>query len=469
VKRLPSLAALLAALLASAAASPARAAEERDPDAAARESAERISAELDRTIRETRWILESGRSPRTGTIRLAPGTVLFMDGAEVPLDQFQWAEPVQRRRRGLLSRTDTLLRVNPGVTLSLANLAGDIRVVTWDRNEVRVQAEHDRTDRLVTELKDAMVRLGVRSRNASPAEVEWTLTVPEWLPLELSGIESEIAVSGLRSSVRAQSMRGDVMVVDCRGPLEVNSVEGEVHVADVNGNVTAGSVNNVVRILRVVGPVEAQSINGDIQLEKVESRSVDASTVNGRVYYASKYQPRGRYSFSSHNGRVVAPVPTDQIVNVSLSSFQGEVESSIPVPAPRAKGHSYRFHLVDGVAVPEPPATPVPPRGPRAPRAPRAPGPSQVTPAPSAPEVELESFAGLIRLASQQDVLEALAARRAALDSARTLYSEGRRKMEQARRMLREARARDLEAKRQQARDHEHPKAPQPETPPPMD
>ena len=419
-------------------------------DEATREAAKRFSAELDRALRETRMAIAAQRSLPKGAVLLEDGTVLLLDGAELKLDDFEWVDAAQGRRPRREAHTDTVLRVGPGVTLSLQNLAGDIKVVTWDRNEVRVQAQHDRSDQLVTELRNDVVTLGVGPRHASNAEVEWTLTVPAWLPLELGGIESEIAVSGLRSSVRAQSVRGDVSVMNCQGPLEVYSTEGEVHVTDVSGNVTASSINSLVRILRVVGPIEVQSVNGDIQLEKVESPNVDASSLNGRVYYASRYQPRGRYSLSSHGGNVVAPAP-NQSVKMSLSSYQGQVESSVPVPAqePGTKRHPYKWQWRDGTFVPATPTAPPAPRSPRAPRGPRAtPAPNAVPAAANAPQVELESFSGLIRITSEHEIQSLLSARRAAMDSARSLYTEGRRKIEQSRRLMREVRQQEIEARK---------------------
>ena len=269
------------------------------------------------------------------------------------------------------------------------------------------------------------------------------------------------------------TVRGDITVDACEGPLEANSVEGEVHVSNSRGTVTAGSINSVVRIVRATGPVDAQTINGDIQLVKVESSNVDASTVNGRVYYASGYLPRGRYMFSSHNGKLFVPMPDDQHVKVSMSSFQGEVESSIPVPnpapAPRARGRHFRFVMQDGRAWPDPATVPPTPSTPRAPRAPSTPSAPQGVTAGIAPEIELESFNGLIRLASQEEVLQvlaiqrkALAERRASLDSARVHQLRGRGEMDRARRLERQAQARDSERRRGTP-----PSAPTPETPPP--
>ncbi len=378
---------------------------------------------------------------------LPPGTVLsrsslmFLDGPEVPLEALEWAEAARARAVRRPTSTDTVVRVGPGVTLMLSNLSGDIEVMPWNRNEVRIEAQHDRSDRIVTELQDGVLKLGVSSREPSPSVVEWRLTVPVWLPLELSGIESEISVTGMRSSVRAQTMRGDVLITSCQGPLQVHSVEGEVHVSDVSGNVNAGSVNNVVRIVRVIGPVEAQTINGDIQLEKLASPSVDASTVNGRVYFASPFQQRGRYAFASHSGQVYIGVPVDQHVNVTMSSFNGQVESSLPMPAPRprVKGRAVRFMLGDLAELPGVPGVPGAPRAPHAPRAPRfSRGPS-ASEAPGVPELELESFGGLIQLASQEEVLRAIDRQRAVLDSARATLLRARGEATRAHRWVRTA------------------------------
>lgn len=400
------------------------------------EQAVRAARDLARQITRQTEIVRAQQAIESG--QLPPGTsiaghaLVFLDGPEIPLEALEWVDAARARARRLPVTTDTVLRVGPGVTLMLSNLSGDIEVTGWDRNEVRVQAEHDRTDRLVTELGNGVLKLGVSSREPSPAEVAWRLTVPVWLPLELSGMESEISVTGMRSSVRAQSVRGDVVIRSCQGPLQVNSVEGEVHVSDVSGNVTASSVNNVVRIVRVIGPVDAQTINGDIQLEKLASPNVDASTVNGRVYFASPFQRRGRYAFASHSGQVYVGVPIDQHVNVTVSSFNGQVESSFPMPLPAPKasprGRSVRFMLGELAELHGIPGVAQAPKAPHSPRAPRAGTPEAAAlEALGVPELDLESFGGLIQLASQEEVLLAIDRERAVLDSARAKLLRVRR------------------------------------------
>ena len=399
-------------------------------------------AVLDALREQLRAELRAAAAPQPGIV-VTPHALLFVDGPEVPLQWVEWADGAGSRRMRHATSTDTVLRVAPGTTLALANLSGDINVQVWDRNEVRIEAEHDRDDRIVTELKDGVLTLKVSSLQGEPADVEWSLTAPRWLQLELSGMEGDIAVAGMRSPVRARSMRGDVMVRGCQGPLELNSIEGEVHVSDVSGNVSVGSVNSIIRLVRVTGPVDAQTINGDIQLEKLASSSVAASTVNGRVTFASPLQKDGRYVFSSHNGKIYVGLPSDQRVKVKLSSFNGQVESSVPMPTPEPETHGHLMRFNRGrtmyFTTGELPEAPQPPSAPGAPSAPRTPRPPSATSArgPQAPELELESFQGLIQLASQEDALRAIDVQRAAYDSLKTSIMRARRELARARRLSR--------------------------------
>jgi len=398
--------------------------------ALAERAAARAQENAERLARAAQRAAERAAMGAPGVV-VTDDAILYVDGPEVPRDEVQWADDARSRRMRQPMTTDTVLRVAPGVTLSLANLSGDIVVKVWDQNAVRVNIQHDRSDRLVTAIKNGTLKLGVRSFEGAPADVDWNLTVPAWLPLEISGIESEIAVTGMRAPVRAQSMSGDVHVTSCQGPMELNSTEGEVHAEDVDGDITAGSINSAVRLVRVLGGIQAQSVNGDIQMDDVSSAKVSASTLNGRVYYASKFQPRGRYAFSSHNGKIYVGVDKTQPMNVTVSSFNGQLESSIPVPpappesptppAPRAMTwRSWNFSLPAEMvpATPPAPATAPQPRtqSMRTTRKMRMTYTSSDS--PRAPELELESFGGIIQLASRAEIERALQLRQAMRDSA---------------------------------------------------
>lgn len=254
----------------------------------------------------------------------------------------------------LLSRerttTDTTFAVAPGATLELDTFMGDIRVEGWARDAIHVLAEHGAHQRIVATRAGKAIKLESVSR-LGPADVDWKVRVPAWLPLQLSGITGDISVTGTRAPVRAQSVRGDVMVAGGGGDLELNSVEGQVVVTGARGTVRAGSINNALRLVRVTGAIEAQSVNGDIDLAELESLDVQASSLNGSVWWDGGVKDHGEYRLASHNGTLYVGVSADAGLDLTVSAYNGEFRTALPLPSPRAqRGRRFQFQLGGGGA-----------------------------------------------------------------------------------------------------------------------
>jgi DUF4097 and DUF4098 domain-containing protein YvlB len=78
---------------------------------------------------------------------------------------------------------------------------------------------------------------------------------------------------------------------------------------------------------------------------------VDASTVNGDIFYAGPIRSGGRYSLSTHNGDITLTVAEGTSANVAVSTFNGEFESEFPVPlSGTRKGKGFNFTLGSGSA-----------------------------------------------------------------------------------------------------------------------
>ncbi len=386
-----------------------------------------------------------------GTVFVSPGFSFEFDpGADAPGSPPRWLELVAPAgaRREFSARSETLLTVPRGVALELYNMAGNIRVEGWDKDVVRVVAQHDRSDRFNIQLelqrrRDEAARnraeaarrraaeLARRSggevagtpppaglaggtlqietldRRGIPAAADYTITVPQWMVLRLSGMESDISVEGVRAAIEAESVRGSVEVRGARGPLQLSSVEGAVRAFDCDGGLEASSINDEIELADVSGALVVESVNGDIRIARAKSRNVEASTVNGSVIFRGAFEPRGRYRLASHAGNLVVGVPVGAGVDVSVATFEGGFSSAFPLEiGPWRKGQKFNFVLGDGgsslelesflgeiqllrpAEVPAAATAPRAPRGPGAPHAPKA-GRTHRAPAPpSAPEPE---------------------------------------------------------------------------------
>ena len=247
--------------------------------------------------------------------------------------------------------TDTTIAVRAGTRLEVHNLSGDIIVRTWDRNSVRVQAEHSSRDRVDIGYGGVVLRISVSSRRGAPRGVDYILTVPAAMDLNLSGTYGDVSVDGSAGRINVESVQGDVTVRGGRSLVTLHSVGGDVRVGEVRGRLEASSTNGEVTVEDVEGEVYAETTNGDLMLRDIRSDNVSATTVNGDIVYRGTVSDNGQYRLSTHNGDVTVTVPTGTNATVAVSTFSGDFESDFPVTlsGPR-QGKRFNFTIGTGKA-----------------------------------------------------------------------------------------------------------------------
>ena len=268
--------------------------------------------------------------------------------------------------------TDTTLSVPARSRLALENFSGDIVVSGWDRNTVRIRAGHEPRTRIHLDVRPATVvvravthlrlpDLGDR-RHARveeieiPSRVDYWLTVPRWMSLGLSGLNSSISVEGVNGDVSAEVVNGSVVVRGGRGSIRLESMNGVVEATGVRGSVEASSVNQGITLRDVEGRVRAESVNGGVELFGIVSEAVEASTVSGNLRYEGVLRAGGSYRFESHSGDVTVALPERPDVTVSVDTYSGEFASSFPAQSKstftsvRGRGKEFEFTLGDGRA-----------------------------------------------------------------------------------------------------------------------
>jgi hypothetical protein len=101
----------------------------------------------------------------------------------------------------------------------------------------------------------------------------------------------------------------------------------------------------------VAGTVAAEAVNGDIHLIDVDSRDVEATTVNGEVVYDGRILDGGSYRFATHNGDIALGLAENANATVGVATFSGDFESAFKIQPVRAqKGHRFTFALGNGSA-----------------------------------------------------------------------------------------------------------------------
>jgi len=208
---------------------------------------------------------------------------------------------------------DTILAVPAGFNLNVANYAGEVFVEGWDRNAIRIRSDHSEEDPVLVVPGHGVVVVKAKSRNEEDRTADLRLAVPLWMNVAVSGIHTDVIVSGTLGRVKVETVHGDVIVRGGRQRIDLNTVNDDICVSDAGGT------------------IHAQTVNGDAYVWRTKSDSVDVSTVNGDVVYEGSMVDRGDYRLASHNGDVALTVPRAANAAIEVSTYAGDFESNFPV------------------------------------------------------------------------------------------------------------------------------------------
>lgn len=251
----------------------------------------------------------------------------------------------------LLQQIDSTVPVERGQRLEVNAFAGEVTVGVWNRDAIRVQADPGGSTGIEIDRNATTVSVRTSGRRGPPSDVDLRITAPAWMPLDLSGVNTDLTVTGTRAAISAETVQGDVSARGGEGLVSLRSVQGSVSLAGAKGRLDVHSVNADVAVSASSGEVTAETVNGDVTLDGVEATSVTATSLNGDVAYNGPIRNNGRYALSTHNGDVTVTVAEGTSASVSVSTFNGEFASEFPVTLTETrKGKRFSFTIGSGSA-----------------------------------------------------------------------------------------------------------------------
>jgi hypothetical protein len=235
--------------------------------------------------------------------------------------------------------------------VALTLRAGEVTVSTWERDEMRVVGDHASRTYVDISQSRSIVRLRADAW-AGPAQVDYELTVPVSMDIDIRGTFINADIDGTEGEVRVFTTQGDIDVRGGSGFIQLETVNGRVNLEDAEGRVDVQSTNGRVAVTNVSGEIAASSVNGGITLQGIESSDVRAETTSGGVYYDGTIVDGGRYTLRTHSGDVVVAMPEGVNATFGVSTFSGNLDTAFPitVTGTRSRGRPFSFTLGDGSA-----------------------------------------------------------------------------------------------------------------------
>jgi len=206
---------------------------------------------------------------------------------------------------------------------------GDIIVTGGGANEIRVRARTESGAIRFTSAGSRAILEPAAGRRCDDGHYE--VTVPAGARVSASSWNGSVSLRGVRGDADVHSQSADVTVRDAGGRLDVETLSGDVTVQGVASDAAIRTVNGDVMLTGARGDVELETVSGDLTLRDIVAKQVRTHTTSGDVSFAGQIQGDGRYEFNTHSGDVHLTLPPDVGAQLSISTFNGSIDSDFPI------------------------------------------------------------------------------------------------------------------------------------------
>jgi hypothetical protein len=205
--------------------------------------------------------------------------------------------------------------VGPGAVISITNNYGPITVKPSGRSQVLVETTfHSDAVNLVNEQHGDRIELRSISSRQGTNLVEYTVLVPA---------AAFVTLRSSNGTLRAQGLRGDVVLEAASGSVEVTDIsDAHLHVKTLSGPVTLTDIRN--------SHLDIHTVRGNVNLHNVTGPSVEVNSGAGRITYDGDPGRVGEYLLTSHTGDLEVSIPASAWVEIKAHSIKRQSDPEFP-------------------------------------------------------------------------------------------------------------------------------------------
>lgn len=205
----------------------------------------------------------------------------------------------------------------PDPEVVIPTCLGDLRILGWDRNDIRVEIRGSAAD-VTAEQQNGRVALSSRS--------DMTLRVPR---------ASSLTVGAAQGSVRVQAVEGRILMETVQGDLALREV-GSGRIGTVNGDLVAKGIygsleTNIVHgdavVRNVEGPLTLGRLDGDLSARGLKAGG-RAEDVQGDIRLSTPFAAAAEYRFRAR-GDLICRIPPEANARLEVRC-QGDLRSTVP-------------------------------------------------------------------------------------------------------------------------------------------
>ncbi|MCS3845354.1 hypothetical protein GGR70_000289 [Xanthomonas campestris] len=219
-----------------------------------------------------------------------------------------------------------------GGRVEIENIAGQVRVRGWDRDEVSLTGTLGPGQRLdVNESADRLqfeVVYPRSSRNGNGAQLE--LRVPRGAVLQAEVVSADLDVDQIDlARLQLKSVSGEVVAAGRAKEARLESVSGDVRSTVATTRLNLSTVSGEIAAPSgASGQVSAESVSGDINLSTGQVAQLRAQSVSGTTgLKVAGLAPGGSIAAESVSGEIALTVPRTVSAALNVEVFSGDIRA----------------------------------------------------------------------------------------------------------------------------------------------
>jgi DUF4097 and DUF4098 domain-containing protein YvlB len=221
------------------------------------------------------------------------------------------------------TRKEAKIDIAPGGTVNIISGGGSVALhsgsgrqvlATYTVHSDKIEVDQNSSaDKQRVELRTHA--LPGQQPTADQARVDYDVTVPAGVSVNVSTTSALITAEGLSGDIGLSSETGQITISNAlRSHVSVRSMTAPVTLKDVT-----------------ISRVDIQSSGGAVRLSNVTGQRISASTTSGNIEYRGDCSGGGDYILTTHSGAIDMTLPATASVDLSARSTTGAVENAFPL------------------------------------------------------------------------------------------------------------------------------------------
>ncbi len=233
-------------------------------------------------------------------------------------------------------------------SFSLNNVAGEIIVYSWDKEEVKMVATksisswgigdpEEFLDKIEIEITSQPKNLRIHTRYPTfswirNARVDYQLWIPEATSVRLESVSGTIQIEDHLNRVYAKTVSGKMKLENIRGNVEVKTTSGDVVIGNVQGDLAWSSTSGDLDLANLVGDLDLHTTSGGVSGHEING-DIKANSVSGYLAFLDSQGGLSYLHTTSGDIRAELKVIDKDVSSMSLSTVSGGITLYLPEDA----------------------------------------------------------------------------------------------------------------------------------------